>query len=254
MPAALEVAFNTGAETAKGRALRGHRRVSLLVDDETPPFSFVKLTGRVTLREDLVEVRACATRIGGAIWVSTEPRSSVPATACWASCSFGCGLTGCSPSGPSPDDASKSIRRRGGAALDEEAHGALRGRRPGHERLTAVVGDAARRGSVAALADLIDNDAVHAGVLQLGTRCQGQTMTVPTRRRSRSASGRVSHRLQCRRPRCWHGIPDGDAIVAAIELLVLERERIAVVGGGTPAERRGRTSGDGVTECPQSPS
>jgi len=169
VPAALEVAFNTGAETAKGRALRGHRRVSLLVDDETPPFSFVKLTGRVTLREDLVEVRACATRIGGAIWVSTEPRSSVPATACWASCSFGCGLTGCSPSGPSPDDASKSIRRRGGAALDEEAHGALRGRRPGHERLTAVVGDAARRGSVAALADLIDNDAVHAGVLQLGT-------------------------------------------------------------------------------------
>ena len=62
---ALEVVFNTGAETAKGRALRRDGRVSLPVDDETPPFSFVKLTGRVTLSEDLVEVRAWASRIGG---------------------------------------------------------------------------------------------------------------------------------------------------------------------------------------------
>src|SRR5918994_5026648 len=62
---ALEVGFNTGAETARGGALRRDGRVSLLVDDETPPFSFVKLTGRVTLSEDLVEVRAWASRIGG---------------------------------------------------------------------------------------------------------------------------------------------------------------------------------------------
>jgi len=39
--------------------------VSLLVDDDTPPFAFVKLTGRVTLSEDVDEVRAWATRIGG---------------------------------------------------------------------------------------------------------------------------------------------------------------------------------------------
>src|SRR5918995_5817857 len=62
---ALEVVFNTGAETAKGRALRRDGRVSLLVDDETPPFSFVKLTGPVALSEDLDEVRRWAARLGG---------------------------------------------------------------------------------------------------------------------------------------------------------------------------------------------
>ncbi|MGD9703422.1 MAG: PPOX class F420-dependent oxidoreductase [Acidimicrobiia bacterium] len=61
----LEVVFNTGAESAKGRALRRDPRVSLLVDDEQPPFSFVKLTGSVSISEDLGEVRRWATRIGG---------------------------------------------------------------------------------------------------------------------------------------------------------------------------------------------
>ena len=62
---ALEVVFNTGAETAKGRALRRDPRVSLLVDDERPPFAFVKLTGRVEISEDLDEMRTWAARIGG---------------------------------------------------------------------------------------------------------------------------------------------------------------------------------------------
>jgi len=62
---ALEVVFNTGAETAKGRALRRDPRVSFLVDDERPPFAFVKLTGAVTLSEDLDDVRRWAARIGG---------------------------------------------------------------------------------------------------------------------------------------------------------------------------------------------
>ena len=61
----LEVVFNTGADTAKGRALRRDPRVSLLVDDERPPFAFVKLTGSVTIGEDLAELAAWATRIGG---------------------------------------------------------------------------------------------------------------------------------------------------------------------------------------------
>jgi PPOX class probable F420-dependent enzyme len=62
---ALEVVFNTGADTAKGRALRRDARLSLLVDDERPPFAYVKLTGSVVISEDLEEVRRWATRIGG---------------------------------------------------------------------------------------------------------------------------------------------------------------------------------------------
>jgi PPOX class probable F420-dependent enzyme len=63
--AALELVFNTDADSAKGRALRRDPRVSLLVDDERPPFAFVKLTGTVTISEDLDELAAWATRIGG---------------------------------------------------------------------------------------------------------------------------------------------------------------------------------------------
>jgi hypothetical protein len=62
---AVEVVFNTGATSAKGRAIQRDPRVSLLVDDEQPPFAYVKLTGSVTLSEDLDELRHWATRIGG---------------------------------------------------------------------------------------------------------------------------------------------------------------------------------------------
>ena len=37
----------------------------MLVDDERPPFAYVKLTGSVEMSEDLDEVRRWATRIGG---------------------------------------------------------------------------------------------------------------------------------------------------------------------------------------------
>jgi PPOX class probable F420-dependent enzyme len=62
---AVEVVFNTGASSAKGKAIRRDPRVSLLVDDERPPFAYVKLTGSVTVSEDLDELRHWATRIGG---------------------------------------------------------------------------------------------------------------------------------------------------------------------------------------------
>ena len=61
----VEVVFNTGADSAKGRALRRDPRVSLLVDDEQPPFAYVKLTGSVTISEDPVDLRRWAARIGG---------------------------------------------------------------------------------------------------------------------------------------------------------------------------------------------
>ena len=40
-------------------------RVSLVVDDDTPPFAFVKLTGAVTVSEDPDELRTWAARIAG---------------------------------------------------------------------------------------------------------------------------------------------------------------------------------------------
>jgi PPOX class probable F420-dependent enzyme len=60
-----DIVFNTGADTGKGRALAREGRASLVVDDEVPPFSFVKVDGPVTLHDDLDEVRRLATIIGG---------------------------------------------------------------------------------------------------------------------------------------------------------------------------------------------
>jgi PPOX class probable F420-dependent enzyme len=58
------IVFNTGEFTVKGRNLRRDPRVSLCVDDERPPFSFVLIEGVVELSDDLDEVREWATRIG----------------------------------------------------------------------------------------------------------------------------------------------------------------------------------------------
>ena len=60
-----DVVFNTGADTGKGRALAREGRASLAVDDQEPPYSFVKVDGPVTLSDDLDEVRRFATAIGG---------------------------------------------------------------------------------------------------------------------------------------------------------------------------------------------
>jgi PPOX class probable F420-dependent enzyme len=60
-----DIVFNTGVDTGKGRALAREGRASLVVDDEAPPFSFVKVDGPVTLHDDFDEVRRLATIIGG---------------------------------------------------------------------------------------------------------------------------------------------------------------------------------------------
>ncbi len=60
-----EIVFNTGADTGKGQSLAREGRASLVVDDESPPFAFVKIDGTVTLDDDLGEVRRFATIIGG---------------------------------------------------------------------------------------------------------------------------------------------------------------------------------------------
>jgi PPOX class probable F420-dependent enzyme len=56
--------FNTGATTAKGRALARDPRVVLCVDLEEPPFAFVQVQGTVTLSEDPDELLRTATDLG----------------------------------------------------------------------------------------------------------------------------------------------------------------------------------------------
>ncbi|HTC81433.1 MAG TPA: PPOX class F420-dependent oxidoreductase [Acidimicrobiia bacterium] len=59
------IVFTTGAESLKGRSIRRDPRVSLCVDDERPPFSFVIVEGAVEISEDLDDLLVWATRIGG---------------------------------------------------------------------------------------------------------------------------------------------------------------------------------------------
>jgi PPOX class probable F420-dependent enzyme len=60
-----DLVFNTGRDTAKGRALARDPRVVICVDDERPPFSFVQVQGTASTSEDPDELVAVATRIGG---------------------------------------------------------------------------------------------------------------------------------------------------------------------------------------------
>jgi PPOX class probable F420-dependent enzyme len=56
--------FNTGATTAKGRALARDPRATLCVDLEEPPFGFVQVQGEAELSEDPAELLRTATAIG----------------------------------------------------------------------------------------------------------------------------------------------------------------------------------------------
>jgi PPOX class probable F420-dependent enzyme len=55
--------FNTGKETAKGRALARDPRTSLCVDLQEPPFAFVQVQGDAELSEDPAELLRTATAI-----------------------------------------------------------------------------------------------------------------------------------------------------------------------------------------------
>ena len=59
-----ELVFNTGRDTAKGRALQGDSRVVICVDDPHPPYSFVQVQGTATAIEDAADLLDIATRIG----------------------------------------------------------------------------------------------------------------------------------------------------------------------------------------------
>ena len=59
-----ELVFNTGRNTAKGRALARDSRVVMCVDDPHPPYSFVQVQGTATAIEDAPDLLDIATRIG----------------------------------------------------------------------------------------------------------------------------------------------------------------------------------------------
>jgi PPOX class probable F420-dependent enzyme len=60
-----DVLFTTHEDSAKGRAFTEGGRLSMVVDDQAPPYSFVKVDGTVTLGTDPDELDRVATRIGG---------------------------------------------------------------------------------------------------------------------------------------------------------------------------------------------
>ncbi|HZU46848.1 MAG TPA: PPOX class F420-dependent oxidoreductase [Mycobacterium sp.] len=60
-----ELVFNTGRNSAKGRALARDSRVVICVDDPHPPYSFVQLQGVAAIAEDAPDLLDIATRIGG---------------------------------------------------------------------------------------------------------------------------------------------------------------------------------------------
>lgn len=59
------VVFNTGANTAKGKAIARDPRLVLSVDLEEPPYAFVQIQGVAETSEDPADLVATATAIGG---------------------------------------------------------------------------------------------------------------------------------------------------------------------------------------------
>jgi PPOX class probable F420-dependent enzyme len=60
-----EIVFMTSAATIKGKAILRDPRVCLCFDDETPPFTFLTVTGAATTSTDPDELLRWGTRIGG---------------------------------------------------------------------------------------------------------------------------------------------------------------------------------------------
>jgi PPOX class probable F420-dependent enzyme len=60
-----EIVFNTGKDTAKGRAIARDPRLVLCVDLPEPPYAFVQVQGTARTSEDPEELVRTATVIGG---------------------------------------------------------------------------------------------------------------------------------------------------------------------------------------------
>ncbi len=59
------IIFTTYEHTVKAANMRRDARISLCVDDETPPYAYMMVEGTATLSSDLDALRYWATRIGG---------------------------------------------------------------------------------------------------------------------------------------------------------------------------------------------
>ena len=59
------IIFTTSTTSIKGRSIKRDPRISMCVDDDRPPFTYVVLEGTATTSEDPVELLRGATRIGG---------------------------------------------------------------------------------------------------------------------------------------------------------------------------------------------
>ncbi|GAA1879129.1 PPOX class F420-dependent oxidoreductase [Actinomadura bangladeshensis] len=60
-----DLLFNTSRHSVKGRVLARDPRLSVCVDDQAPPYSYVQIQAEAALVEDLDEMRRWATAIGG---------------------------------------------------------------------------------------------------------------------------------------------------------------------------------------------
>lgn len=60
-----QIVFMTSADTIKGKAILRDGRVSLCLDNETPPFDFVTISGTTTTSTDPDELLRWSTRIAG---------------------------------------------------------------------------------------------------------------------------------------------------------------------------------------------
>ncbi len=59
------IVFMTSADTIKGKSILRDGRVSLCLDNETPPFDFVTISGTTTTSTDPDELLRWSTRIAG---------------------------------------------------------------------------------------------------------------------------------------------------------------------------------------------
>ena len=60
-----QIVFMTSADTIKGKSILRDGRVSLCLDNETPPFDFVTISGTTSTSTDPADLLAWGTRIAG---------------------------------------------------------------------------------------------------------------------------------------------------------------------------------------------
>jgi PPOX class probable F420-dependent enzyme len=85
-----ELIFTTWRKTVKAANLRRDPRISLRVDEETPPFAFVLIEGTATISEDVGELADWARQIAGRymgqeLAEACGKRNAVPVS-CWCAC------------------------------------------------------------------------------------------------------------------------------------------------------------------------